>query len=254
MASKPPRRNVRGDSADAEQDTPQPADGLDEVKHFGESKPVSRGLFGDLVACDRYRVPFSRTPPEGPLPDDPAAVLREWYNEFRYMRFGKDVDTGLTDPWPRLRDLTERLIGMCETAADAVPLVATMDFVEWYDVPDEVWDSALGVWRWLKARLSSEGQPNSVIPSPDPPHTTNGGNDARVRTPDSKPDTPKNSLPNSPDVRDLCHLLQKGLPNGHTQSEIAREFTREMPDDDKKAQSLLRQARRFSDLWKPADK
>ena len=72
-----------------------------------------------------------------------------------------------------------------------------------------------------------------------------------VRT-DSEADTDRNSaprLPDTPDVRDLCHLLQKDLPKGRTQNEIAREFTGEMPDNDKKAQSLLRQARRYRHLW-----
>jgi hypothetical protein len=60
-------------------------------------------------------------------------------------------------------------------------------------------------------------------------------------------------LPDTPDVRDLCHLLQKELPKGRTQNEIAREFTGEMPGDDKKAQSLLRQARRYRHLWSDAE-
>ena len=64
--------------------------------------------------------------------------------------------------------------------------------------------------------------------------------------PDSKPDNGKKSLPDSADVRDLCRLLQKGLPTGHTQIEIAREFTGK---DNGKAESLLRQARRFRHLW-----
>lgn len=64
--------------------------------------------------------------------------------------------------------------------------------------------------------------------------------------PDTKPDTKKNSLPDSPDVRDLCRLLQKGLPAGKSQIEIAREFTGK---DGAKADSLLRQARRYRHLW-----
>lgn len=64
--------------------------------------------------------------------------------------------------------------------------------------------------------------------------------------PDTKPDTPKNSLPDSVDVRDLCRALQKGLPQGRYQIEIAREFVKK---DDAKAESLLRQARRYRHLW-----
>ena len=64
--------------------------------------------------------------------------------------------------------------------------------------------------------------------------------------PDSKPDTGKKPMPDSVDVRDLCHLLQKGLPGGKSRSEIARDFT---GGNTKKADSLLRQARRYRHLW-----
>lgn len=73
---------------------------------------------------------------------------------------------------------------------------------------------------------------------------------------DSETDSDQNSaprLPDTPDVRDLCRLLQKELAKGRTQNEIAREFTGEMPGDDKKAQSLLRQARRYRHLWGDVD-
>ena len=63
---------------------------------------------------------------------------------------------------------------------------------------------------------------------------------------DSKPDSEKKSMPDSADVRDLCRLLQKGVPTGKTQIEIAREFTGK---NNNKAKSLLRQARRFRHLW-----
>ncbi len=56
----------------------------------------------------------------------------------------------------------------------------------------------------------------------------------------------RNNLPDSADVRDLCRLLQKNLPTGRKQIEIALEFT---GNDNKKAKSLLRQARRFRHLW-----
>jgi len=65
--------------------------------------------------------------------------------------------------------------------------------------------------------------------------------------PDTIPDTPRTKLPDSVDVRDLCRALQKGLPQGRTQIEIAREFVGE---DGPKADNLLRQARRYRHLWK----
>ena len=67
----------------------------------------------------------------------------------------------------------------------------------------------------------------------------------------------KIALPAAPDVRDLCQLLAKnrGKKKGKQKTEIAvaREFTHEKPGKDKKANSLLRQARRHSHVWKRAD-
>ena len=58
-------------------------------------------------------------------------------------------------------------------------------------------------------------------------------------------------LPDSPDVRDLCALLAKRHKTGKSLNKIAREFTHgNVP----KANSLLRQARRFRHLWDSADK
>jgi hypothetical protein len=74
----------------------------------------------------------------------------------------------------------------------------------------------------------------------------------RVVREDSNADSGQNSaprLPDTPDVLDLCRLLQKEVPRGRSHLEIAREFTGEMPDKDKKAKSLLRQARRYRHLW-----
>jgi hypothetical protein len=79
----------------------------------------------------------------------------------------------------------------------------------------------------------------------------------RKRTADSKQDNRENFpvlLPDSQQVRDLCRKLQKELPGGLSQIAIARESTGETEGNDRKAQSLLRQARRFPHLWKPADK
>ena len=64
---------------------------------------------------------------------------------------------------------------------------------------------------------------------------------------DSKPDRAKKSMPDSADVaRSLPPLAKGGAATGKTQIEIAREFTEE---DNNKAKSLLRQARRFRHLW-----
>lgn len=57
----------------------------------------------------------------------------------------------------------------------------------------------------------------------------------------------------SADVRDLCKLLEKHSGKGKALIDIAREFTRETRGNDRKARSLLRQARRYSHLWKRAD-
>lgn len=70
------------------------------------------------------------------------------------------------------------------------------------------------------------------------------------RTADTKTDKQKQIQPDSADVRDLCHLLERELPAGRAQIDIAREFTNK---NEKKAQSLLRQARRFRHLWKRPD-
>lgn len=56
-------------------------------------------------------------------------------------------------------------------------------------------------------------------------------------------------MPTTPDVRDLCERLQRGLPKGKAAIQIAREFT---DHDEPKAQNLLRQARRYRHLWDPS--
>lgn len=67
----------------------------------------------------------------------------------------------------------------------------------------------------------------------------------------------KSRLPVNPDVRDLCQLLANNLAKKKdkrkTDIAVSREFTREKPGKDKKAKSLLRQARRFSHVWNRAD-
>lgn len=71
-----------------------------------------------------------------------------------------------------------------------------------------------------------------------------------------KDDTTKKfqqSQPSTADVRDLCHLLDKqreARKQGKPEITIAREFTGETPANDRRARSLLRQARRYPHLWK----
>lgn len=79
-------------------------------------------------------------------------------------------------------------------------------------------------------------------------------------SPSAAPDAQKKdagNMPDSPDVRDLCHLLSKSrdrIASGKTSAiSVAREFTKEQQGNDPKAQSLMRQARRFRHLWKRAD-
>jgi hypothetical protein len=78
---------------------------------------------------------------------------------------------------------------------------------------------------------------------------------ATQRTDDSEKDLLP--LPDNPDVLDLCQKLNKNMDRiaagNATVSGIARDFTGESQGSDQKAQSLLRQARRYSHLWKRAD-
>ena len=66
------------------------------------------------------------------------------------------------------------------------------------------------------------------------------------------------AMPDNPDVLDLCKLLGKSrgkIQDGEKSIiEIAREFTKELPGSDSKAQNLARQARRFPHLWKASRK
>lgn len=66
------------------------------------------------------------------------------------------------------------------------------------------------------------------------------------RTADSRADNGKKTLPDNQDVRDLIYELQKQRDTGKSHNQIALEFTR---GDEKKAGSLLRQARRFRHLY-----
>jgi hypothetical protein len=60
--------------------------------------------------------------------------------------------------------------------------------------------------------------------------------------------------PDNADVRDLCRLLEKNRNSSKKSlNQVARDFTGESAGKDPKAQSLLRQARRFRHLWDRAD-
>jgi len=65
-------------------------------------------------------------------------------------------------------------------------------------------------------------------------------------------DNPKNTgprMPDNPDVRDLCAALAKHASGEGSLIQIARNFTREKPGNDRRARSLLRQACRYRHLW-----
>jgi hypothetical protein len=59
--------------------------------------------------------------------------------------------------------------------------------------------------------------------------------------------------PDTADVRDLCAMLADPANRGKPKIGIARSLTKERAGKDKKAHSLLRQARRFPHLWRQAD-
>lgn len=63
----------------------------------------------------------------------------------------------------------------------------------------------------------------------------------------SRANNPKKSHPKSPDVRDLCTELKRQRGKGKPDIEIAREYT---GGNEKLAQSLMAQARRFPWLWR----
>jgi len=121
--------------------------------------------------------------------------------------------------------------------------------------PSAVVESARGVLKNIPEHFLDGWNRDDFHPKPLPAsywsHLIRGFQIVRdsIRTPDSEPDTEEEKatrLPDTPDVRDLCRLLQQRLPRGETQIAVAREFTQ---GDEKKAESLLRQARRFRSLW-----
>ena len=60
----------------------------------------------------------------------------------------------------------------------------------------------------------------------------------------------ENSLPQSPDVLELCRHLQTKLGKSSTMVECARDFCRRNGRDVNDAENLLRQAKRFRHLWR----
>jgi hypothetical protein len=67
---------------------------------------------------------------------------------------------------------------------------------------------------------------------------------------DTPPDTGNFSTVRSGDVNELIERLKRGKGNGLKLIEIARRFTGESIGNDKKAQNLLRSARRHPERWK----
>jgi hypothetical protein len=112
----------------------------------------------------------------------------------------------------------------------------------------ELLQESAGVQR-EKPRLTGTNAPN------EPPHQGAVRADTSSDLPppaDSSADTGKKSVPKLPasvEVIELCRRLREASPNERSQNEIAREFTGETLGNDKKAQSLLRQARRHRHLW-----
>ncbi|MEI8371873.1 MAG: hypothetical protein WCJ35_03455 [Planctomycetota bacterium] len=90
-----------------------------------------------------------------------------------------------------------------------------------------------------------------AVKNDDPSAKAKNINDSDTTSDSKKVVLPK--LPDGVNVRDLVCRLQAELPKGKSQSQIAREFTREAANKDKKAQSLLRQARRYRHLWDDSD-
>ncbi|NLY00953.1 MAG: hypothetical protein GXY83_33095 [Rhodopirellula sp.] len=68
------------------------------------------------------------------------------------------------------------------------------------------------------------------------------------RTPDTKPDTRKISSPQSVELHRFVQKLKRDLRPGVRYIDVARDFAN---GDQKKAESLLRQANRYPHLWKP---
>jgi hypothetical protein len=65
------------------------------------------------------------------------------------------------------------------------------------------------------------------------------------RTPDSKKDNKKKSLPDNPKLFKLAKKIKTDLPKGGTKIDIIRDFT---DGDEKEAKSLDRQLRRYPHL------
>lgn len=104
----------------------------------------------------------------------------------------------------------------------------------------------------MKGRLGIKADAKDAEPMPPQAQPTS---DDRVTLdePDNR-DKIRQKLPDNIDVRDLCKLLEKNRTQikAGTKTEIgvAREHTRELVGKCPKADNLLRQARRYTGLWK----
>jgi hypothetical protein len=122
---------------------------------------------------------------------------------------------------------------------------------------DTLWDEA---WSVVKRLQAISGDSGGVVAADSAYESLVSGLAAgpQKRAPEStggadNVEKSRKIMPDNADVRDLCQLLEKHLKTGKSQRQIAREFTGERPGKDRKAQSLLRQARRFRHLWERQD-
>ena len=92
---------------------------------------------------------------------------------------------------------------------------------------------------------ADEPQPNVVEEQPAASQVPQSSNGEVGGQADSKADRAKNSLPENPDVLRLAKLLRKRQNATRPKKEVALEMT---AGDEKKADNLLRQLRRFPDL------
>ena len=161
------------------------------------------------------------------------------YNVAQEMRFAAGALAEALDD----RDLS----GMQEAFIDARMKLSefTPDFLLMIAAEIEIEESR--TVRWILENTAD------VIEAYPPAGTY--GEDGSAGVPDS-PDTTdtqkflerfrRKRMPRSPDVLDLCQKLANGLSDEKNPIDIAREFT---DGNERKAASLMRQARRYRHLW-----
>jgi hypothetical protein len=209
------------------------------------------------------------------LPPDDLDILQEWANEIGKLLYRQAGPDGITledgptltkenawrfRPWTTVQDSLIRLetrfpqaIAQIEERRKEAELFYRRcegrDF-EGLNDGDPFADAICDLmWRVKKTVQIMRGS-ESHEPLAPSSQTTN------LATSDTSSDTKKDfppKMPETPDVRDLIQRLQVELPKGKSQSQIAREFTCETTGDEPKAQSLLRQARRYRCLWDNSD-